>query len=189
MRRGFKTEAEALALTVRKQMGLPVSDALDAKQLAWHVGAEVHAADELIDRARLEELEQVQAGAFSACTYTIGRKHVVVYSPLASPARTQSDIAHEVAHILLSHQINSVQTIGDVSFFTCDADEEQEANWLAGCLLLPRPLLLNAAKRGMDISEIAERYRVSDDMAGFRLRTTGVLRQLDAAKRRGRMAG
>jgi Zn-dependent peptidase ImmA (M78 family) len=80
--------------------------------------------------------------------------------------------------------MRSVQTIGGVSFFTCDADEEQEANWLAGCLLLPRPLLYQAARRGLDAVDIAETYSVSEQMAAFRLRTTGVTRQLEAARAR-----
>ena len=62
---------------------------------------------------------------------------------------------------MLKHDMKSVETIGGLSFFTCDADEEQEANWLAGCLLLPRPLLLHAAKRGMDCADIAEADNVS----------------------------
>jgi hypothetical protein len=33
-----------------------------------------------------------------------------------------------------------IQQVGGLSFFTCDPDEEQEANWLAGCLLLARQL-------------------------------------------------
>jgi len=80
--------------------------------------------------------------------------------------------------------VKSVQTIGSVSFFTCDADEEQEANWLAGCLLLPRTLLYRAAKRGLDSAEIARDFNVSEQMAAFRLRTTGVTRQLEAARGR-----
>lgn len=184
MRRGFKAEAERLATKVRREMDKRPSDPLDAVELARHVGAEVRSADELTSRSKLETLEELQPGAFSACTLTVGDRHVVIYSPLASEGRTQSDIAHEVAHLLLKHEIKTVQTIGGLSFFTCDADEEQEANWLAGCLLLPRPLLLAAAKRGDDAAEIAQAYRVSERMAAFRLRTTGVARQLAAARTR-----
>lgn len=185
MRRGFKAEAERLAEKVRGEMGKRPSDALDAIELAQHVGAEVRAADTLTSRGKLETLEELQPGAFSACTFTIGNRHVVVYSPLANEGRTQSDIAHEVAHILLEHEVKVVETVGGHSFFTCDADEEQEANWLAGCLLLPRPLLLAAARRGLDAAQIAESYRVSEQMAAFRLRTTGVMRQLAAGRPRG----
>jgi Zn-dependent peptidase ImmA (M78 family) len=79
------------------------------------------------------------------------------------------------------HHHAPVQRIGGLSFFTCDPDEEQEANWQAGCLLLPRSLLLSAAKQGLDAAGIAESFGVSESMAGFRLRTTGVLRQLQAS--------
>jgi len=184
VRRGFKAEAERLAKKVRAEMGKRASDPLDAVELARHIGAEVRRADELTSRAKLETLEEQQPGAFSACTFTVDGRRIIVYSPLASTGRTQSDIAHEVAHILLEHEVKSVQTIGSVSFFTCDADEEQEANWLAGCLLLPRTLLYRAAKRGLDSAEIARDFNVSEQMAAFRLRTTGVTRQLEAARGR-----
>jgi Zn-dependent peptidase ImmA (M78 family) len=184
MRRGFKADAERIAERVRKQMGKRASDPLDAVELARHVGAEVRRADELTSLAKLEKLEELQPGSFSACTFTIGDRHVIVYSPLASAGRTQSDLAHEVSHLLLEHDMKSVETIGAVTFFTCDPEEEQEANWLAGCLLLPRRLLYLAAKSGLGAAEIAERYSVTDTMAAFRLRTTGVLQQLQAAKAR-----
>ncbi len=170
MRRGFKAEAERTAQRTRSGMGLRPAEPMDSLELAKHAGAEVRSADQLVT-------------AFSACTFTIGDRRVIVYSPLASPGRRQSDIAHEVAHILLSHAVQQVQQVGGLCFFTCDPEEEQEANWLAGCLLLPRQLLYQAARRGLDAADIAERYGVSEQMAAFRLRTTGVLRQLSASSR------
>lgn len=184
MRRGFKAEAERLAASVRKDMGKRPSEHIDAVELARHAGAEVRCADELTSLAKLQHLDALQPGAFSACTFSIGDRHIVVYNPLATTGRSQSDIAHEVAHLLLKHSVKSVETIGGLSFFTCDADEEQEANWLAGCLLLPRPLLLHAARGGLDSAAIAEEYHVSEPMATFRLRTTGVERQLAASRSR-----
>jgi len=181
MRRGFKAEAERIAEEVRGEMGKRPSDPVDAFDLARHVGATVRCADELTSREKLETLEEIQPAAFSACTFTIGDKHVIVYNPLASAGRTQSDVAHEVSHIMLKHDMKSVETIGGLTFFTCDAEEEQQANWLAGCLLLPRRLLYVAARRGLGGAEIAETYNVSEQMASYRLRATGVLRQLSAS--------
>lgn len=180
MRRGFKAEAERTAEAIRAEMGKRASDPLDAVELALHVGAEVRPADELTSIAKLEMLEELQPGAFSACTFSIGDRHVIVYNPLASPGRTQSDVSHEVAHIVLKHEMKSVETLGSMSFFTCDPEEEQEANWLAGCLLLPRRLLYVAARRGLDAAGIATAYTVSEQMAAYRLRTTGVMQQLRA---------
>ena len=164
-------------------MGTRASDGLDAVLLATHAGAEVRRADELTSLSKLKTLETLQSGAFSACTFHIGGRPIIVYSPLASHGRTQSDVAHEVSHIILSHDVQTVQQLDGASFFTCDPDEEQEANWLAGCLLLPRNLLLSAMRRGLNAEEIAQKYGVSLPMAEFRIRATGVLRQLQATRK------
>lgn len=181
MRRGFKAEAERKSHDIRTAMGLKTSDRLDGIDLAKHIGAEVRSADTLTSLGKLEALDELQPGAFSACTFTIESRNIIVYSPLSTMGRRQSDIAHEVAHLVLGHSVKEVHQLGRLSFFTCDPDEEQEANWLAGCLLLPRQLLIGAAKRGLDASLIADQYGVSEQMASFRLRTTGVLRQLKSS--------
>jgi Zn-dependent peptidase ImmA (M78 family) len=178
MRRGFKAEAERQAEQVRAEMGKRPAEPVDAFELATHVGASVRRADELTSLEKLQTLEDIQPGAFSACTFRIGDKSVIVYNPITSPGRTQSDVAHEVAHIILKHDMKTVHKMAGMTFFTCDPEEEQEANWLAGCLLLPRRLLYIAARRGMQGADIASAYNVSDQMANYRLRTTGVLRQL-----------
>lgn len=177
MRRGFKSEAEQTAERIRSEMGLSSTDRLEGTALAKHVGAEVRSATELISIEKLNALEEAQTGCFSACTFQIGERHVIVYNPLAVPGRRQSDLAHEASHLILGHSVKQVQRIGDLSFFTCDPDEEQEANWLAGCLLLPRSLLLTAIRNRMDADDIAQKYEVSKQMALFRIRSTGVLRQ------------
>jgi Zn-dependent peptidase ImmA (M78 family) len=80
--------------------------------------------------------------------------------------------------------MKTIEKIGDAVFHTCDPDEEQEANWLAGCLLLPRPLLMNEARAGKTSHQIAEKFEVSDQMAAYRLRATGVIKQLNAKRSR-----
>jgi hypothetical protein len=51
-----------------------------------------------------------------------------------------------------------------------------------GCLLLPRPILLQAAKRGKSPQQIAEEFQTSEPMARFRLNASGVLVQVGRAK-------
>lgn len=177
MRRGFKAEAERLANQVRDEMSLGQYKPLDIDSLVHHVGAQLRSADELTSLTKLHELEALQPGAFSACTFDFGARKVIVVSPLASNERRRSDASHEASHLLLKHSVKEVEQLGGLSFFTCDPDEEQEANWLAGCLLLPRELLVQSLKRGMDAGAIAAANAVSLQMANFRLRTTGVERQ------------
>jgi Zn-dependent peptidase ImmA (M78 family) len=182
MRRGFKAEAERLAAQVRTELGLGPYKPMDIKALARHVGAQLRAADELTSLVKLEELEILQPGAFSACTFDLGARKVIVVSPLATEQRRRSDASHEASHLLLNHKVREVQQLGGLSFFTCDPDEEQEATWLAGCLLLPRDLLVRSLKNGLDTAAIAEANTVSIQMANFRLRATGAERQVAARR-------
>jgi len=181
--RGFLTQAERHAARIRDELGLGLADPVDIQAVARQLGFRVVAADELIDVARLQELERIQAFAFSACTLDIDGTRVVVFNPLRSPARTQSDIAHEVSHLLLGHDLDEVRMVAGTPFRTCRPDQEEEATSLGGTLLLPRPLLLRAARRGLGVEEIAEQYGVTIEMARFRFNRTGVARQAGARGR------
>ncbi len=138
-----------------------------------------------MDRARLEELERLQPRAFSAATFHLpdGRT-VAVYKPCNDhPGRTNSDIGHELGHILLDHDVREIQPLVGHTFITCKPHQEEEATWLADCLLLPRPLLLREAYTGSSPEAIAVKYQVSQHMARFRLNTSGVLLQALQARR------
>jgi hypothetical protein len=179
VRRGFKAEAERLAARIRSDMGVPPALRLDVDHLAKHLGVTVRSADELVPREELERLDNLQPGCFSAAIFYLPNGHVVaVMNPLNdSAARRDSDLAHELAHLILKHNPSQVDRLGDLTFFDCDSEQEQEANWLAGCLLLPRPLLLRAAKQGLSAEQVAQKYAVSIEMARFRLNTSGVYLQ------------
>ena len=178
MRRGFKAEAERRSIELRTELGLQPSDHLPLKLLADHLGAELRSAIDLIKLSRLQQIDTLQPGAFSACTFEIGERRIIVWNPISTPARTRSDIAHELSHLLLQHRVQEVHTVGELTFFGCNPDEEQEANWQAGCLLLPRPLLVSELRRRASVAEIAEKYEVSMQMAQYRIRATGVQRQV-----------
>lgn len=181
MRRGFKAEAERRADALRAVLGVSPREAMKAEVLAVHLGLEVRSAADLVDIDRLHEIERLQPGAFSACTFEIGTRRVIVWNPLSTAARTQSDIAHEISHILLNHEVKRLERVGSFTFFSCEPEEEQEANWLAGCLLLPRSLL---ARVGRETPEaIAAQFGLSREMVNYRLRATGIVRQNAAAQR------
>lgn len=177
LRRGFKAEAEREAARVRKELGLASHDRLDPRDLARHLEVSVVDAAELVDVAELEELERLQAFAFSAATFEIEDRKVIVVSPLRNAGRQNSDIAHELAHVMLQHDLSEIREVDGMAFRTCRPDEEEEATAFGGTLLLPRPLLLSAARRGATIDQIASQYDVTLEMARFRYNTTGVAKQ------------
>ena len=178
LRRGFKSEAERIAARARTAIGVDPDAPISLSELAPFLGVEIRAGDDLIARQRFADLERIQKGAFSACTFQPSPdRKVVVFNPISSTARQASDIAHELAHVMLDHDLSRIERLGDLTFLTCDPTQEEEAKWLSGCLLLPRPVLVAATRQGWDASKIAESYGVSEDMARYRLNVTGVFRQ------------
>ena len=187
LRRGFKSEAERIARGVRSEMGFNAAKSVAPEDLASLLGIEVRAGDELVPRERFRELERIQPDSFSACTLRPSPERVVVvYNPLSARSRRRSDLAHELAHILLDHELSRLERLGDVTFFSCDAMQEEEAGWLSGCLLLPRTLLLTEIRRGVSAKEIAKKCGVSEQLAQYRLNVTGVLRQKRAIQKKSR---
>lgn len=178
--RRFKAHAEREAVRLRKEMGLPSSSPVDVTQFAEHLQMKVVSADKLVDIERLHELERIQAFAFSAATYEIEGSFFIVSNPVRGSGRLTSDIAHEVAHRVLDHPLSEVREIEGIPFRTCKPDEEEQATAFGGTLLLPRPLLTAAAYKGWGPDEIAERYKVTPDMARYRYNSTGVARQIKA---------
>jgi Zn-dependent peptidase ImmA (M78 family) len=184
VRRGFKSEAERIADQIRSALRLARTDPLDPQIVAEYLGATLRPADALVSRARLEELKAIQDDAFSAVTFRLpDTRVVVVYNPLHKEGRRRSDIAHELSHLILRHETRTIEVIAGQSIFTCNPEQEEEANWLAGCLLLPRPLLLGAARSGVSVAEVAVRYGVSESMARFRMNASGAM--LQASRGRG----
>lgn len=176
--RGFKAMAEREAARLRGDLGLPARAGLDVRALADHLGVRVVDGDELVPRERLQELERLQAFAFSAVTFEVSGRSFVVTNPLHSARRVNSDVAHELSHVLLRHELSEVRELDGAPFRTCRPDEEEQATTFGGTLMLPRPLLLAAARRGLGLTEIADEYEVTLDMARFRYNSTGVARQL-----------
>ena len=176
--RGFKARAEREAVRLRQEMGRAAADPVLVTDLAEHLGVKIISAERLVDRARLEEIERLQTFAFSAATFDVRGQPVIVTNPLRTAGRRASDGAHELAHVLLKHELSELRELDGVLFRTCKPDEEEQATTFGGTLLLPRPLLMQAALRGSTPAEIAEACGVTVEMARYRFNTTGVARQV-----------
>jgi Zn-dependent peptidase ImmA (M78 family) len=84
---------------------------------------------------------------------------------------------------LLKHQLSAVREISGVPFRTCRPEEEEQATNFGGTLLLPRPLLLAAARQSLGPEKIAEKYDVTIEMARFRYNSAGARSQTAARQR------
>ena len=186
--RGFKAEAERIAKKLRADAGVAQTAPLDLRSVAKSLEVRIVSAKKLVPIESLEEIERIQAYAFSACTFEINELHVIVYNPIRTRPRRRSDIAHELAHIILKHDLTEIQYLNEVPFRTCRPDQEHEATALGGTLLLPRTALLDEARGGATVDQVAKKYDVTKQMAQFRWNATGVERQVaaEASRSKGR---
>jgi hypothetical protein len=77
VRRGFKSEAGRVADRVRSALGQGAAESLDPEAVAAYLGARVVAADTLVARVKLKQLEAIQDDAFSAVTFKLPDSQVV----------------------------------------------------------------------------------------------------------------
>ena len=93
---------------------------------------------------------------------------------------------HELAHIILGHELASAMLTGAGDFVpsTYNQEQEDEAAWLGGTLLLPRPALLWMRRQRLSDEEAATHFGVSPDLLRWRIRMTGIDYQLGLAVQR-----
>ena len=182
MRRGFKAWCEGTANDYRQALGVASSGALDPRRLADHLGVRVATPEDiptLSDTAR-RQLVEVDPGSWSAVTIARGDARLVILNSGHSDVRQRSSLAHELAHLILNHATDRTRLSHEGLLYrgTFDREQEDEANWFAGCLLVPRDGLLEARLRTPDEHALAAKFGVSADMIAWRLQMTGVLRQV-----------
>jgi Zn-dependent peptidase ImmA (M78 family) len=109
---------------------------------------------------------------------------LIVLNPSHVPSRQPNNLMHELAHIELNHQPARVDVseTGLLLLSDYSDDQELEADWHAGALLVPREGLLKMRTQGASIADIASYFGVSELLCQWRLRMTGV----DAQMRRRR---
>jgi len=188
-RRGFKTAAEETALKIRRKLDLPSTARVFPEEVANLLKISILKPEELPDLPSnvRERLQLEHSDAWSAITVSNGKSHLIVLNPTHAPTRTNSSLAHEIAHILLGHEpsIMFVMPQSEIVLRTHNKEQEDEANWLSGCILLPREALLRARRLSLADDQICTDYGVSPKMLRFRVNATGVDSQIrNAAKYR-----
>jgi len=188
-RRGFKTWAEQSSARVRQKLKLPSSAPLDPAKLAELLGVFIVGPDELADLAPevRQRLLNDHEDNWSAITVGDGQSHMIVVNSSHPKSRTNSNLAHELAHIILGHDPSMmfISPNSGVALRTHNEEQEEEANWLAGALLLPREALLAIRRRRLSDDQACQEYGVSPPMLRFRFNVTGVDVQLRRFQQRG----
>jgi hypothetical protein len=182
--RGFKAWCEKYSTDKRKELGLAAGAPLNTRALAKSLGVCVwtpHDVPGLSGAARqvLLRNDGKTPSCWSAVTVVVGTNVVVILNSSHSPARQASDLTHELAHRIRNHEAQEVDVTEDglMLLKSYDKQQEEEADWLSGCLLLPRDALTTIRRRRLDHADAAAQYGVSMKMLTYRMAMTGVTRQ------------
>lgn len=189
MRRGFKSWCERTAAEYRQALGVPMATALDPRTLAEHLDVRVVMPEE-VPGVTPKSVAKLRGTAAQACWSAVtisqgypdsrGRMRIVILNSGHAKTRQANSLAHELAHIILNHSTDDTRMSMEGFLFRNRFDDEQEdeANWLAGCLLLPREGLLTVYRSKRNPAALARHFGVSQKLVNWRLRMTGISRQV-----------
>ena len=182
--RGYTTWCEKFSTDKRLALGLAASAPLDTIAFAKHLGVRVWTPHEVpgLSADSLSVLlrnDGKTPSCWSAVTLVVGKNVVVILNASHSPARQASDLTHELAHRIRGHEAQEVSVTEDglMLLKSYDKKQEEEADWLSGCLLLPRDALISIKQRQLDDSMAVSEYGISLKMLNYRLAMTGVNKQ------------
>lgn len=119
-------------------------------------------------------------GAFSAVTIIVATRRIVIHNPNHSSARQESDLMHEISHVVCGHKYEDESLCMSRAFSVriYNPEYEDEAKYLGGCLQAPREALIRHMAQGKTIKQMASMLGASDALINFRINCTGVRRQM-----------
>jgi hypothetical protein len=180
LRRGFKTWCESTSVQIRRNLGLEPAAPLAPELLAPSLRADVWSLEEISGLAPdvATRLRTAHASSWSAITLPGLERFVIIYNPAHSHERRASDLMHELSHLLLEHEPGNVFFgPNGLALRTHNQDQEDEARWLSGCLLLNRECLFLVRKKRWTVEEACRYFGVSTEMLVYRQQMSGVDRQ------------
>lgn len=184
LRYGFKSESEFYASVFREELSLAPHAPLHAKALAEHLEIPVRplsthdGVPEDIKTFWLTNGEDT----FSGVTINDGTYKEIVHNDFHHPRRQNSDIAHELAHIVLGHPLTApIKANGERDYVPAI---EEEAKWLGATLLLPKKTLIYIILNGLTIETVQDEYGVSASLFRFRVQVTDAYRAAKNTRRK-----
>ncbi|MEO6301907.1 MAG: ImmA/IrrE family metallo-endopeptidase [Bacteroidia bacterium] len=182
--KGFKSQSEKISVGYRSELKLEPHGYLCGFELAKHLGVNVFTPHDYfgttVDLKDLIGSVGKDSGWSALTMKNKNNKTIIIHNPLQATVRQQSNMMHELAHIICKHEHpNKYSEINLPEFMrTYDKQQEEEANQLGSTLQITRDGLLWALKQKMTIEEISEHFNASAAMVSLRINTTGVRKQL-----------
>ncbi|MGB3653591.1 MAG: ImmA/IrrE family metallo-endopeptidase [Rivularia sp. (in: cyanobacteria)] len=166
----FRRRCESIATEQRQLLNLKAFEPLPANLLATRLNAKISTPQQVTNLSS-KHIETLNSNQFSAAIIS-DNPLWIIYNSTHAPARRESNLMHEFAHVLLEHQTVGFnpQTGQPLRI----EENENQATYLGGCLQIPRRGLLWAVQQEMNITQIAKYFGASEEMVRFRSNVTGV---------------
>ena len=156
---------------------LEAHEYLSSRKLAKHLNVNVISPANVKGLTTIEISKLLNFDVWSAVTLTYDESHIIILNNGHSPVRQESDLFHELAHILCKHEMSGFIKVGEFLLRNYDQDQEDEAEWLGGCLHIPRKALEWAFSNNIPPYQIANQYYASESMLMYRINKTGIKNQ------------
>lgn len=163
----------AVAQEERAELKLGPRDPLDPYDLAAEHGIPVYEISQLAASGASAEAIAHFTGSvnasWSAALVPLGSARIIVENETHLTVRRRSNIAHELGHHLLEHPFQDL-LLGDDHKRQFSPQQEKEALFLSGELLLPMAAVERMAFSGWSNAQVAEAYGVSEQFAQMQMK-------------------
>lgn len=175
--RGFISYADRLSVTLRTELGLQANEPLCPWRLAEHLNVAIYKLSLLpVDAAVLQVVTSgAKDNSFSAAVCYDGCAAFILHNDGHNIKRQASDIAHELAHILLRHPANNPFDPNGCRDFS--AQHEAEAERLGPNLLISDSAAVRAyaliSENIESFDTLSDSWGVTKDILNMRINLSG----------------
>lgn len=157
----------------RTALGLRPTDPFDPYVLAEEHGIAVYTLENLREHGMgadtFGHFTVLDSSAWSAALVPLGSARVIVENQSHALVRRRSNIAHELGHHLLEHPFDNV-ILGEDHKRQFNEQQEKQATFMAGELLIPLAAASRMAYDGWDNARVATAYGVSEKFAQMQMK-------------------
>jgi Zn-dependent peptidase ImmA (M78 family) len=176
--RGIKTDAERAAAELRSRNGLSEYVRLPAIDAAAKLGIEVKHPHEIpgMSDQLVSCLEDGGADKWSAVFIPFPPPHkpLIIHNRAHSERRQESNVFHELGHLLCDHEPDKIITVSGLSIREFSREKEDQADAVGQALHLPKIALLSAKRKGLSTEEICVEFCASEKLVTYRMNITGI---------------
>jgi len=184
MKRGFKANSTRLALEIRAEFHVAIEGQFDPYEFAVEYGIPVVELGTLEGPAR-DHFYHSTSGTLSGALIKNGNGFAILDNDAHPTTRRRATISHEISHYLLEHEFASVLSSNERGC-GIEAEQEEEAKFLSGELLIPTEGAIRHALKGRGDEQVARFHGVSGELARWRMNVSGA--RLIAHRARGKSA-